>query len=320
MRTLFLCGAGNPEGVRLALRVNEATHRWDRLLLLDDDVRKLAGTHMGVPVAGTFDRLRGADPAATEAVNLVSRTCAGRRRAGERIAATGIPVVGLVSTDVDLLGAAVAPDLIAYQNATIGPEATVAAGCVVFMGAAVGHESQLGQDCVIAANAVLNARVVLGDGVYVGSNATVLPEITVGAGAVIGAGATVIDDVPAGATVVGPVGAVAHAGAAEHRPAGGHDGADIERELRTIWAEVLGTADPGPDRNFFDIGGTSLLALRMLQRAERSFGVTASALDFFEHPTLHAFAGWLAERRTGPPAADAAGLRLARRREALGRL
>jgi len=41
MNTLYLCGAGNPEGVRLARKINRARCRWDRIVVLDDDPSKL---------------------------------------------------------------------------------------------------------------------------------------------------------------------------------------------------------------------------------------------------------------------------------------
>ncbi len=321
MSTLYLCGAGNPEGVRLALRVNEATRRWSELVLLDDDAAKHGRAQLGVRVAGGFDRL-GANRVGADAINLVARTCVGRRVAAERIARFGATLKGLVAPDVDLLGARVADDLIAYQNATIGPEVEIDEGCVVFMGAAVGHESRVGRNCVIAANAVLNARVILGDGVYIGSNAALLPEVTIGAGAVIGAGATVIDDVPAGATVVGAVGAVAQTAEDGHAGRSGTtDGvAEVERQLTSIWNEMLGVSALQPDRNFFDVGGTSLLALRMLQRVEQNFGVRATLLDFFEFPTIRSFSGWVTSKRNPSSRGDAGRVRLERRREALERL
>ena len=52
MKELFLCGAGNPEGVRLAIRINERERRWSRIVLLDDD-RGKQGRVLGI------DRARG---------------------------------------------------------------------------------------------------------------------------------------------------------------------------------------------------------------------------------------------------------------------
>ena len=54
MKTLYLCGAGNPEGVRLARKINRARGRWDRIVVLDDDPCKLGQSTLGVEVAGPF--------------------------------------------------------------------------------------------------------------------------------------------------------------------------------------------------------------------------------------------------------------------------
>lgn len=295
MGRLYICGGGNPEGVRLALRVNAAQHRWDDIVLLDDNP-SLAGTlQMGVPVVGGFGLLADANPARDSVVNMIARTTQRRRAARDRIAAFGVPFTGLISADVDLLGADVAHDLVAYQHATIGPEAVLGTGCVVFMSATVGHECQVGNDCVIAASSVLNARVRLGDGAYVGSNASILPEVSVGAHATVGAGAVVVSDVPDGATVFGRIGDVvsAHSAtaapttAAERRPRTGTDAA-LGVALRRLWCEALGLERIDPSRNFFEQGGTSLIALQLSQRIQAETGRTVCAVDLFHHPTLDA--------------------------------
>jgi acetyltransferase-like isoleucine patch superfamily enzyme/acyl carrier protein len=317
MSTLYLCGAGNPEGVRLALRVNNARQLWHWVQLLDDDSARHGELHLGIHVAGAFDTLRHAGVGA-EAVNLVARTTAGRMAAAERIASFGVPITGLVGADVDLLGTHVSADLIAYPNATIGPEASIDVGCVVFMGAVVGHECTVGRYCVIAANAVLNARVQLGDGVYIGSSAVVLPEIVVGAGATIGAGATVVDDVPAGATVLSPradlvrMNRTAQPTQREVRPA-----AEIEEAITVIWCEALGHERVDIDANFFDLGGTSLLALRMLNKLEATLGATLSPVELFDLPTIRSLAARLSAQSTGMRSMDPGRLRAERRRQVL---
>jgi sugar O-acyltransferase (sialic acid O-acetyltransferase NeuD family) len=284
MRRLYLCGAGNPEGVRLAIRLNAQARRWDELLLLDDDPARLGQSQMGVPVLGSIDLLANADRATAQAVNLISRSTPRRRAARARIAAFGVPFASLISADVDLLGAEVGQDLIAYQHATIGPEVVIGEGTVVFMSATVGHECRVGDHCVVAPNAVLNARVRLGDGVYVGSNAVVLPEITIGAGAVIGAGGVVVDDVPEGATVVGRPSDVVQATApSPRRPQAPHE---LGATLHRLWCEALGLPRLPETRNFFDMGGTSLLALRLAQRIQMETGRDVCAVDLFHHPTL----------------------------------
>ncbi|RMG44602.1 MAG: hypothetical protein D6718_09760 [Acidobacteria bacterium] len=203
MRTLYLCGGGNPEGVRLALRVNEVEKRWDRIVLLDDDPAKHGREFMGVPCIGGFGVLAEADPKRSWVANLVARTTVRRWRARNKIASYGLPFARLVDPEVDTSGAELATDVIVYRYATIGPEARIADGCCVFMGAVVGHEAILERGCVVAPNAAINARVHLGEGVYVGSCAAILPEVEIGAWATVGACSMVVQRIEAGETVMG---------------------------------------------------------------------------------------------------------------------
>jgi amino acid adenylation domain-containing protein/non-ribosomal peptide synthase protein (TIGR01720 family) len=70
---------------------------------------------------------------------------------------------------------------------------------------------------------------------------------------------------------------------------------DRERLLCELFAEVLGLDHTGIDDNFFDLGGDSLLATRLVGRirAERRIRLTVRAV--FECPTVAALAGRLAE-------------------------
>lgn len=296
-RRLFICGAGNPEGVRLALRVNERTNRWNQISILDDNLARLGERQMGITVAGPFDLLADADPARSEVVNLVARTTQGRRAARARIAGFGLPWTTLISRDVDLLGAELAHDLIAYQHATLGPESRIGEGVVVFMSATVGHECQVGDHCVIAANAVLNARVRLGSGVYVGSNAVVLPEVEIGDNATVGAGAVVIEHVPAGATVFANFGEVVSVAAATATTV--LSNGDIASALHQLWCEMLGVDRVSSSRNFFDLGGNSLMAFKLAKRIEVATGLSVCAVDLFHFPTIDAMCAHL----TATPAA-----------------
>ncbi len=314
MRRLFICGAGNPEGVRLAIRVNQQEHRWDEICLLDDDVSKTGQEQLGVPVAGSFDLLASADPESSEVINLIARTTQRRRAARDRIARFGIPFASLVSPDVDLLGTETGSDLIAYQHASIGPEVRIGEGAVVFMGAIIGHESRIGDHCIVAGNAVLNARVRLGEGVYIGSNAVVLPEVEIGDDAVIGAGALVIDNVPAHATVVGGIADVLQFSASAGESATTSGTGPL---LRTLWCEALGVDHVSPNWNFFDAGGTSLAALQLAQRIESATGISVGVIDLFRYPTLGEMEAHL--RRGGRTVHDSAMMLAAQRRAELRR-
>lgn len=208
MRVLYLCGAGNSEGVRLAIAVNRKESRWDKMILLDDDPAKRGRDFLGVNVAGGFDLLARPEGTSVELVNLIARSTGKRQAARKRLEAYGLPFATLVHPNVDTLGAELADDVLVYQNAVVGPETSVGETSVIFMGAVVGHESHLGRCCIMAPGAIINARINVGDGTYIGTNASVLPEVQIGAWATIGAGSVAMRDVPAGATLMGVPGKI----------------------------------------------------------------------------------------------------------------
>jgi amino acid adenylation domain-containing protein len=72
---------------------------------------------------------------------------------------------------------------------------------------------------------------------------------------------------------------------------------ETERVLTSIFEELLGVRRIGVHDPFFALGGHSLLATRALARIRARFGVTLPLRAFFEHPTVHALAAAIAERR-----------------------
>jgi acyl carrier protein len=324
MKTLYLCGVGNAEGIRLAIRVQQATQRWDRILLLDDDPSKHGQTRLGLDVVGAFDALGDADPEQDEAVNLVTRTCAGRAGARARIASFGVPLVSLIYPGIDLLGVELADEVTAYPMASLGAEARLERGAVVLIGALVGHGAHIGEGSIIAPLAVINARVTLGKGVYVGSNATILPDLTIGDGATIAANSVVFSDVPAGATALGvPASILSSAGAsdleASAEPVGGADvagvpDAELEAEIRGVMQAVLGLDRVPCDANFFDLGGTSLKALELCDQLRQRLSISLQLVDVYRCPSLQALC-----RHLGGGAPEDAGLKRAQQRAAMRR-
>ncbi|HEX7331915.1 MAG TPA: amino acid adenylation domain-containing protein [Pyrinomonadaceae bacterium] len=59
-----------------------------------------------------------------------------------------------------------------------------------------------------------------------------------------------------------------------------------EEAVAGIWSQVLGVEQPGVDANFFDLGGHSLVAIRVLSRVRQVFGVELGVRELFEHPTI----------------------------------
>ncbi len=65
----------------------------------------------------------------------------------------------------------------------------------------------------------------------------------------------------------------------------------IEHELAQIWQEALGVAQIGVRDSFFGLGGTSLLAVRLMARIQERWGHDLPLATIFEHPTIERLAG-----------------------------
>ena len=66
-----------------------------------------------------------------------------------------------------------------------------------------------------------------------------------------------------------------------------------EQRLAAIWSDVLGTPITDADADFFESGGDSLLAIRLLNRVRSVFGHEVPARAVFDAPRLDAFAALL---------------------------
>ncbi|MDQ0599372.1 acyl carrier protein [Streptomyces canus] len=56
--------------------------------------------------------------------------------------------------------------------------------------------------------------------------------------------------------------------------------------VTAVWTEVLGIDGIGPDDDFFDLGGDSLVATRLTARLEQRLGTAIDVLTVFDHPTI----------------------------------
>ncbi len=60
---------------------------------------------------------------------------------------------------------------------------------------------------------------------------------------------------------------------------------DLERQLVTIWEEVLQISPIGTNDNFFELGGDSILSIQLIAKA-RKLGIALSPNQLFENPTI----------------------------------
>ncbi len=68
---------------------------------------------------------------------------------------------------------------------------------------------------------------------------------------------------------------------------------ETEQQIAEIWSEVLGADAVGRSGHFFELGGQSLLAMRMIARIRRRFGIRIPVRTIFDAPTVEGFSALL---------------------------
>ena len=77
---------------------------------------------------------------------------------------------------------------------------------------------------------------------------------------------------------------------------------ELERILHEVWCRLLGIGDVGADDLFFDVGGTSLLSLRVVDTLKREYDVSVPIVMLYEHPTIRSLARALHAAHQDAPA------------------
>jgi acyl carrier protein len=91
---------------------------------------------------------------------------------------------------------------------------------------------------------------------------------------------------------------------------------DTERAIASIWCELLNLENVSADDDFFELGGKSLIAMRVIARICQRFDVDLTIRNLFEHPTVAGLAkivdqlSWAARTRNTSNSADREEIRL----------
>lgn len=75
-----------------------------------------------------------------------------------------------------------------------------------------------------------------------------------------------------------------------------------ERGVAAIWSEVLGVTRIGIDERYFDLGGDSILALRIVHRINERFGMQGDTSVLFQYPTIKELAAVIELQNEGAAA------------------
>jgi acyl carrier protein len=76
----------------------------------------------------------------------------------------------------------------------------------------------------------------------------------------------------------------------------------LEAQLKALWERVLDVHDLGVTTDFFDAGGHSLLAARLLAEVEKEFRIKLPLACLMQYPTVETFATQLRAERPREPA------------------
>jgi acyl-CoA synthetase (AMP-forming)/AMP-acid ligase II/NADP-dependent 3-hydroxy acid dehydrogenase YdfG len=71
---------------------------------------------------------------------------------------------------------------------------------------------------------------------------------------------------------------------------------DLERRIAAVWQDTLQQPRVGRDDSFFDLGGSSLHATRLVRLISDAAGQEVSLQQFYQHPTVARLASMLTER------------------------
>lgn len=307
MNTLFLCGAGNPSGVRLALNVNKVKQKWHKIVILDDNPEKKNHYIFGCKISGSITELQNASPKHDAVANLIAGSTESRKKVTDAIKKFGLPFALLIHPQVDTLGVTLnSHNITVYENATLGANATLNEGCIVFMNAVVGHGATMEEGSILGPGAVLNARVILGRQAYFGTNASILPDLVVGSRATVAQNSAVVTDVPDNSTVIGvPARSMGDSAIANEATTGTTIVCDdFPDRIIALWQNILMLPDIKPDDNFFEIGGTSRKALELVEAIKEDTQLTISVIDIFRYPSINAMINSLSLKSTANSGAD----------------
>jgi len=92
---------------------------------------------------------------------------------------------------------------------------------------------------------------------------------------------------------------------------------EIEQVILNVWQEILGIDQLGIQDNFFDLGGNSLVGLKVISRLKKELNLEIPLVALFEGPTVSALARVVSKDRSEAPAGEESRGRGERRRERL---
>ena len=189
----------------LAIRINEAGHRWDQIVYIDDDESK-AGTILKGSEVYPYHRaieLFGKD--GIEFIIAIGEPAV-KDIVFAKLERDGCTITSLIHPDfMD----SITPDmevgkgLVMHQYSGFPPYCKFGNNVLIQGKAVMGHNLVLGDNVVISSLAFVGGDVSVGRNSYIAPGSCIRNGIHIGENAIVGMGEVVLKDVPDNAVVVG---------------------------------------------------------------------------------------------------------------------
>lgn len=72
---------------------------------------------------------------------------------------------------------------------------------------------------------------------------------------------------------------------------------EFQRQIASVWSEILKTKSVGIHDNFFQFGGNSIFAYRLTTKVRQKYGLHLDAADLFLHPTIYGLEEYMGKKK-----------------------
>ncbi len=200
---LGIYGAGSlgREVYELGLDINDASHRWNKILFISDVEVDTAKLHTDVLSMDEFCDAFSADEAE---VAIAIGEPEYRELMRKKVQSRGYKLATMIHPSCRISRFAKIEDgVIICYGSNISTDSVIGTNTYIQANAGVGHDSVIGNDCVISACVRIAGDANIGSKAYIGMSSLIREKITVGECTVVAMGSSVMKELPAEVIAMG---------------------------------------------------------------------------------------------------------------------
>lgn len=183
--------------------INEAEHRWEDIVYVDDDPKK-AGTELtGMPVLSFAQAMERYGKEGIEFIIAIGEPEV-KDVIFQKLLDNGCEVTNLLHPDLRIpKDVHMGKGILMYSSTLIPPNAHYGNNVLIQGTSATGHNLVAGDNVVISSLVFVGGDVTIGRNTYIAPGSTIRNGIHIGENAIVGLGSVVTKDVPDNAVVYG---------------------------------------------------------------------------------------------------------------------